>query len=74
MAKAIESLTTSRFHNLSDSTLADELGHADALLAPRPSAKPLRMNLGGAASQRSPAASSPSPQPSRSRVGSMSRR
>jgi hypothetical protein len=32
MAKAIESLTTSRFHNLSDSALADELGHADALL------------------------------------------
>src|SRR5262249_49006505 len=32
MAKAIESLTTSRFHNLSDRALADELGHADALL------------------------------------------
>jgi hypothetical protein len=32
MAKAIESPTTSRFHNLSDSALADELGHADALL------------------------------------------
>jgi hypothetical protein len=32
MAKATESLTTSRFHNLSDSALADELGHADALL------------------------------------------
>jgi hypothetical protein len=32
MAKAIESNTTSRFHNLSDSALADELGHADALL------------------------------------------
>jgi hypothetical protein len=31
MARAIESLTTSRFHNLSDSALADELGHADAL-------------------------------------------
>ena len=32
MAKAIESPTTSRFHNLSDSALADELGHADAAL------------------------------------------
>src|SRR5262249_40661372 len=32
MAKATESLTTSRFHNLSDDALADELGHADALL------------------------------------------
>ena len=32
MAKAIDSNTTSRFHNLSDSALADELGHADALL------------------------------------------
>jgi hypothetical protein len=32
MAKAIESPTTSRFHNLSDDALADELGHADALL------------------------------------------
>ena len=32
MAKATESSTTSRFHNLSDSSLADELGHADALL------------------------------------------
>src|SRR5262249_24353019 len=32
MAKATESPTTSRFHNLSDSALADELGHADALL------------------------------------------
>ena len=32
MAKATESNTTSRFHNLSDSALADELGHADALL------------------------------------------
>src|SRR5215831_18202639 len=32
MAKAIDSNTTSRFHNLSDSALADELGHADAVL------------------------------------------
>lgn len=32
MAKAIESNTTSRFHNLSDSALADEFGHADTLL------------------------------------------
>jgi hypothetical protein len=32
MAKAIESHTTSRFHNLSDSALADELGHSDAVL------------------------------------------
>jgi len=32
MAKATDSPTTSRFHNLSDCALADELGHADALL------------------------------------------
>ena len=32
MAKAIDLTTTSRFHNLSNEALADELGHADALL------------------------------------------
>jgi hypothetical protein len=32
MAQAVDVSTTSRFHNLSDSALADELGHADALL------------------------------------------
>jgi hypothetical protein len=32
MAKATESNTTSRFHNLSDSALADAVGHADAIL------------------------------------------
>ena len=32
MAQATHNNITSRFHNLSDSALADELGHADALL------------------------------------------
>jgi hypothetical protein len=32
MAQAINDSITSRFHNLSDSALADELGHADAVL------------------------------------------
>ena len=32
MAQVTNLSTTSRFHNLSDSALADELGHADALL------------------------------------------
>jgi hypothetical protein len=32
MAQAVEAHTTSRFHNLSNAALADELGHADALL------------------------------------------
>jgi hypothetical protein len=32
MAQAIHPSTTSRFHNLSNEALADELGHADALL------------------------------------------
>jgi hypothetical protein len=32
MAQAIESPTTSRFHNLSNGQLADALGHADASL------------------------------------------
>jgi len=32
MAKAIESNTTSRFHNLSDSALGDALDHADTEL------------------------------------------
>jgi hypothetical protein len=32
MAQATNPSTTSRFHNLSNEALADELGHADALL------------------------------------------
>jgi hypothetical protein len=32
MAQAIDSYTTSRFHNLSNEMLADALGHADAAL------------------------------------------
>jgi hypothetical protein len=32
MAQAIHDSITSRFHNLSDSALADALGHADAVL------------------------------------------
>jgi hypothetical protein len=32
MAQATHDSITSRFHNLSDGALADELGHADALL------------------------------------------
>jgi hypothetical protein len=32
MAQATESITTSRFHNLSNAALADALGHADAVL------------------------------------------
>jgi hypothetical protein len=32
MAQAINPSITSRFHNLSNEALADELGHADALL------------------------------------------
>ena len=32
MAQATNLSTTSRFHNLSNEALADELGHADALL------------------------------------------
>jgi hypothetical protein len=32
MAQAIHTNITSRFHNLSNEMLADELGHADALL------------------------------------------
>src|ERR1700683_1999234 len=32
MAQATNLSTTSRFHNLSNGALADELGHADALL------------------------------------------
>ena len=32
MAQATDSITTSRFHNLSNAALADALGHADALL------------------------------------------
>jgi hypothetical protein len=32
MAQAIDSITTSRFHNLSDAALADALGRADAAL------------------------------------------
>ncbi|MGC1358374.1 MAG: hypothetical protein WA851_21745 [Xanthobacteraceae bacterium] len=32
MTQAVEAHTTSRFHNLSNEALADELGHADALL------------------------------------------
>jgi hypothetical protein len=32
MAKATHDSITTRFHNLLDSALADELGHADALL------------------------------------------
>jgi hypothetical protein len=32
MAQANLSITTSRYHNLSNEALADELGHADALL------------------------------------------
>jgi hypothetical protein len=32
MPQAVEAHTTSRFHNLSNEALADELGHADALL------------------------------------------
>jgi len=32
MAQATHDSITSRFHNLSDCALADELGHADALL------------------------------------------
>ena len=32
MAQAIHNSITSRFHNLSDTTLAEEIGHADALL------------------------------------------
>jgi hypothetical protein len=32
MAQATHPSTTSRFHNLSNAALADELGHADALL------------------------------------------
>jgi hypothetical protein len=32
MAQAINSITTSRFHNLSNEAIADALGHADATL------------------------------------------
>ena len=32
MAQATKSITTSRFHNLSNAALADALGHADAVL------------------------------------------
>jgi hypothetical protein len=32
MAQATDSITTSRFHNLSNAALADALGHADAVL------------------------------------------
>ena len=32
MAQATDLPTTSRFHNLSNATLADALGHADAVL------------------------------------------
>jgi hypothetical protein len=32
MPQAVEAHTTSRFHNLSNEALADEIGHADALL------------------------------------------
>jgi hypothetical protein len=73
MAQAIDSITTSRFHNLSNAALADALGHADAVLkGAEAECKSLKDEIKRAACSRSPAIASSSGFPSRLPAGSMS--
>ena len=72
MAQAIEAHTTSRFHNLSNETLADELGHADALLkGAEAECKVLKEEFKRRGLLTVAGDNSPSRDPSRSAAGSM---
>ena len=71
MAQAIDSYTTSRFHNLSHEALADALGDADlAFKAHEAEMKALKDEFKTAVFSRPPASTSPSRAPTRLAAGS----